>query len=79
MVPCRAAVSSRSYTDNTPYTSFDTVVLFSTSSMSTSMTARFHEYRVVPEPSVAGLLRVRSVCSLIVRKSRRMFGVEEPA
>ncbi len=70
---------SRSYTDATPYTSFDTVVLFSTSSMSTSMTFDSMNITVVPEPSVAGLLLGAVGLFLIVRKSRRMFGVEGPA
>jgi hypothetical protein len=62
----------RSYTDTTPVTSFDTVVLYSTSSMSTGLNFTNVAVSVVPEPSTTISLLLGAIGLLIVQKSRRL-------
>lgn len=62
---------TRTFVDTTPVTSFDTVVLYSTSSMSAALNFTNVNVSVVPEPAPASLL-LGAVGLLFIRKSRRL-------
>ena len=58
---------NRSYSDATPFTDFDTLALFSTSSMSTSMVFNSVNLSIVPEPNTSFLL-LGAVAVVAVRR-----------